>query len=497
MKVMRWVYVWALMSLIGLPIQAQALVWEGALYVEADLGNGVVNAELQIFNEQGVTRTVAVPINALRPTTYRTQRVVVSPDRRFVMVYAVSDDSSQLPSLRIADVSTGTCCVDVQIGATSYFVGEFDPTSTRFAFSYVMDAGAGTATGGLGVVNTVSGQVTTIDMTQVNAAIGASEFSVWGAIGEWVPQGVEFAPSCYACEGVFEANYAIWNPANGQLFATSSRYLSIFGDHLGTSDEFLFVERDTMYPYSFEEDFFLPITNVVKYASTGGFANEAAPVVYFNPDVLYVTGVNWVDNGEAFIASNAGGNFWDVVRRDGSQFRLTGVDNFFVLEGTPTGWLAELSQIGAPTQIFHYDGDTLQGQLITTVPENAYIEVVQIPQLNVDSEPAPFVIVPPPAPEIAATIQANAATVCAGLRSRIYPNTLGRVTPGTPNRLRQDPSTDGEIVGEIPGSGQFTAVDTAFCDEATGILWLPVDYQGQFGWTAEGQNGEYFTEPLP
>ena len=69
----------------------------------------------------------------------------------------------------------------------------------------------------------------------------------------------------------------------------------------------------------------------------------------------------------------------------------------------------------------------------------------------------------------------------------------GRVTPGTPNRLRTSPSLGGDVSGEIPGNGIFTVLSGPVC--ADGYAWWFVEYQGTTGWTAESGDGEYWLVP--
>jgi hypothetical protein len=70
----------------------------------------------------------------------------------------------------------------------------------------------------------------------------------------------------------------------------------------------------------------------------------------------------------------------------------------------------------------------------------------------------------------------------------------GRVTPGTPNNVRDEPATSGVKVGEIPGGGRFSVLDGPICSE--GYLWWQVDYAGVTGWTVEASGDDYYVEPI-
>jgi uncharacterized protein YgiM (DUF1202 family) len=83
---------------------------------------------------------------------------------------------------------------------------------------------------------------------------------------------------------------------------------------------------------------------------------------------------------------------------------------------------------------------------------------------------------------------------CAGLMpSRLAAGGYGRVLPGDPNNIRQDPSANAEFVAEIPGGEVFSVLDGPVC--ADSIVWWKVNYQGFTGWTGESQGQTYWVEP--
>ena len=81
------------------------------------------------------------------------------------------------------------------------------------------------------------------------------------------------------------------------------------------------------------------------------------------------------------------------------------------------------------------------------------------------------------------------------MRTRLAVGLQARVTFGTPNNLRNAPNRDAGIVGQIPGGTQFDILAGPGCDR--GVLFWQVSYNGATGWTAEGQDGSYFLEPVP
>ena len=60
--------------------------------------------------------------------------------------------------------------------------------------------------------------------------------------------------------------------------------------------------------------------------------------------------------------------------------------------------------------------------------------------------------------------------------------------------MRDQPSTSGAQVGQIPGGSTFDVLDGPFCAE--GYNWWQVDYDGTVGYTVEGGGGDYFVEPV-
>jgi uncharacterized protein YraI len=71
----------------------------------------------------------------------------------------------------------------------------------------------------------------------------------------------------------------------------------------------------------------------------------------------------------------------------------------------------------------------------------------------------------------------------------------GMVTPGTPNNLRSEPLTTAPVLAQIPGGAIISVIGGPYCDPA-GIGWLQVNYNNIIGWTAEGQGGSYYVEPV-
>lgn len=82
------------------------------------------------------------------------------------------------------------------------------------------------------------------------------------------------------------------------------------------------------------------------------------------------------------------------------------------------------------------------------------------------------------------------------LPSQMLVGEYGRVTlDGGANRLREAPSTDADVITTIPEADVFDVWAGPIC--ADGFAWYQVDYDGEVGWTAEGDDTEYYLELLP
>ena len=82
------------------------------------------------------------------------------------------------------------------------------------------------------------------------------------------------------------------------------------------------------------------------------------------------------------------------------------------------------------------------------------------------------------------------------LPPRLVVGSSGRVMPGDPNWVREEANRTSTKVGEIPGEVSFTVVQGPVCDPVSGVNYWLVQGYGVQGWTGEGENGEYWLEPL-
>jgi eukaryotic-like serine/threonine-protein kinase len=80
--------------------------------------------------------------------------------------------------------------------------------------------------------------------------------------------------------------------------------------------------------------------------------------------------------------------------------------------------------------------------------------------------------------------------------SRLLVGELARVTlSGGANRLRTGTSTESDLLDSIPEGGSFTVLEGPHC--ADSFAWYRVDFNGTIGWTAEGDESEYWLELIP
>lgn len=84
-----------------------------------------------------------------------------------------------------------------------------------------------------------------------------------------------------------------------------------------------------------------------------------------------------------------------------------------------------------------------------------------------------------------------------GPAPRMWAGGYGMVTPGLPNALRSAAGTGSTsvVIGWIPASATFYVVSGPSC-ATDGRYWWYVNYNGVFGWTAEGEGSTYWTQPI-
>jgi hypothetical protein len=80
------------------------------------------------------------------------------------------------------------------------------------------------------------------------------------------------------------------------------------------------------------------------------------------------------------------------------------------------------------------------------------------------------------------------------MQSRLAVGGKARVVAGRTNRLRAQPNQNGELLGELPAGLVLSVLDGPEC--VAGVAWWQVQYSITSGWTAEGQSGTYWLEPL-
>ncbi len=138
------------------------------------------------------------------------------------------------------------------------------------------------------------------------------------------------------------------------------------------------------------------------------------------------------------------------------------------------------------------DGDEVNN--IGTSPVNADTDGDGVPD-NLDSFPllqSTPTITPQP------TIPGSAGDVCPGspIPSRLAEGMRAEVEQGgVANRIRSEPSTDGEVITQMLPGSSFLIIGGPECDDDLQLRWWEVDFDGETGWTAEGEDDEYYLCP--
>ena len=103
---------------------------------------------------------------------------------------------------------------------------------------------------------------------------------------------------------------------------------------------------------------------------------------------------------------------------------------------------------------------------------------------------------PPVTPTVTGTPRPGAVQCEGFMSSRLMAGEQGRVLPDqTPNRLRDQPSAGGTLLGVIPPDQTFDVLAGPVCDSA-GHAWWRVRYISTVGWTIEGEGQTYYVAPV-
>lgn len=81
---------------------------------------------------------------------------------------------------------------------------------------------------------------------------------------------------------------------------------------------------------------------------------------------------------------------------------------------------------------------------------------------------------------------------CTGITLGLDIGDIARITPGLPNNLRAGAGESYNRIDRIPGEAEFIIVGGPSC--AGGYWWWKVQYQGQVGWTAQGDGSDLWIE---
>lgn len=481
---MRYSFILMLLCLVLLPVQAQS-DWQVVVYVE-DTTAASYSAQLQIFTPQGRQEHIPLPETLGAPDAEFTLGAFVSDDLRFVALYQSINNSRSPASLRIYNRGTGECCYDISAkmdGAIAFNFAGFAPNGSGLAFSYIKNTFPQPDSGGIMFVDAATGIISQdIPMSVIKSNMPVDDFATWAMMGDWTEGGIYFIPFCYACDGFLNGEYSLYHFQTGAFTANSGVYP---GDRLASTGELLYTEHDRRYSYSMAEGMF-PAFNVVQY-SISGSPSPDDPVIFASEDIINIRDIAWVADGNAILVeAQHDTGLWQLVWRDGRSFPMM-ASGLTQRGGTPTGWLGSRTNNDGSELLIHYDAVTLEATDLVRFESGTTYRIVQRPALGENLTALPFVTVQPPARPV---------TYCPNfVPSRLVVGDRARVTPGDPNRLRAQ-AVSGDVIGSIPGGGEFTVIGEPFCDSFEGILWWEVDYQGLVGWTAEGQGSTYWLEPI-
>lgn len=329
----RFVVILALMIGWGATIQAQtepAVTW---LYTGTEI--------IGVTDDQ-VTETLPLPEAAQAiETVTGAPYFALTPDQSrliFVDPYPILPNVL-LPTLRIADLTAGTCCVDVtpplDTSAEAVIVGPVSPDGTQVIAVFI--------TGVYNVENAQQSRIVIADVTTgdvVSAYDPQEMLSTFNArFGDWTEDGIEIAGDCFICQSALNGVYLLLNPETG-VADRADIYFTRQGDILPNGNVVV-LNRDESRPTDNMETL-IPPSNVVLYSAADSPNPDS--VVYFDPDQLNLPAPVWGADGLAYLLYDTENGLATVVYRDGTVITATLSPNMLVSAGTSSGWLLQWPQ---------------------------------------------------------------------------------------------------------------------------------------------------------
>jgi len=295
----------------------------------------------------------------------------------------------------------------------------------------------------------------------------------------------------FATEGpLFDAPAILMNYGGGSLVVQDAPLSGKFKSSV-LGGAIAWVDRDPAFPEMFYQGFGAP-ANVIKYSDRSGVQR-----VIFHSDTTNLGSVIFIDNGAQLAFSQSDADFnslgWRALNRSGSQTVLSIPGTQYTsqyggnITGTPLGYLYLRTQDVPQAQIFVGNGSGVADTLLWSDASLAWQMVGVEPLTGTGFGEFPVISAPniPPTP---------VQTACP-LPTRLTGLSTARVTPGPANNLRSAPTLSATRLGQIPGSGAVALISGPVC--ADGMNWWQVNYNGNVGWTSEGDANGYWMEPNP
>jgi uncharacterized protein YraI len=172
-------------------------------------------------------------------------------------------------------------------------------------------------------------------------------------------------------------------------------------------------------------------------------------------------------------------DYWSVMQ----SLPNTGLGPDGIHPSIPPGSQSEVANFTADNLNYGY---TMRNLLALQALDAIWRQVIAV---NVGRPPATSPPgVPPPTPFTTTLLACTNSPP-----TRLSVGQTARVSAGSPNNVRSSPSTSAQRIGQIPGGASFQILEGPICGD--GLTFWRVNYNGLIGWTAEGQDREYWLEP--
>jgi hypothetical protein len=283
---------------------------------------------------------------------YEREQMVASHDGRWLAISVrdtVDDVMLWVPIIAL-DNSGASTFVPLPMRLTrTVKLGSFSPDSRYLSLAVVgQESQDASLTGGL-IVFDVTNDLESDEQAVWSLPLEPREGQVmWAEVGDWIPQGVQFLPTCYDCDDPPTGEYALWDPFAEAITPVTGGHFVPDVTVLKATGEAVRLEYDEAFPRNPG----VMGANVIRYLPTVTSDAATMTTIYTNP--RGIDWAQWVLDGQALLVQPTGlNNAWVLVYRTGQVMTYPHDLGIRFVVGSTEGWFVESGNADGYTDITH------------------------------------------------------------------------------------------------------------------------------------------------